>query len=51
MRTGRKVARAVALAAAYGDPAVRPERLRLFIASGRDVAAGGTGRLARAAGQ
>ena len=51
MRTGRKVARAVALATAYGDPAVQPERLRLFIASGRDVAAGGTGRLARAAGQ
>ena len=45
LRTGRKVERAVALAAAYGGPAGEPERLRRFIASGRDIATGGAGRL------
>ena len=50
MRTGRKVERAVALAAAYDGPAHRPERLRRFIASGRDIAGGGAGRVPPAAG-
>jgi len=50
LRTGRKVERAVALAAAYGGTTPQPERLRHFIASGRDIAAGGAGRLAPAAG-
>lgn len=50
LRTGRKVERAVALAAAYGGTTHQPERLRHFIASGRDIAAGGAGRLAPAVG-
>jgi hypothetical protein len=50
MRTGRKVERAVVLAAAFGGTAHQPERLRHFIASGRDIAAGGAGRLEPAAG-
>lgn len=50
MRTGRKVERAVALAAAYGGTAHQSERLRHFIASGRDIAAGGAGHLEPAAG-
>lgn len=50
MRTGRKVARAVALAASHGDMARQAERLQHFIASGCDIAAGGAGRLAPAAG-
>jgi hypothetical protein len=48
-RTGRKVARAVALAATHDGTAHQPERLRQFIASGRDIAAGGAGRLTPAA--
>jgi hypothetical protein len=50
LRTGRKVERAVALAAAYGGTTHQPERLRHFIASGRDIAAGGAGRLEPAGG-
>jgi len=50
MRTGRKVERAVALAAAYDGTARQPEKLRSFIASGSDIASGGVGRLPPAAG-
>ncbi|MEI9984131.1 MAG: hypothetical protein WDN69_13530 [Aliidongia sp.] len=48
MRTGRKVERAVALAAVYGGPERQADRLQRFIASGCDIASGGSGRLAGA---
>jgi hypothetical protein len=44
-RTGRKVERAVALAATYGGAERQTERLHRFIASGREIAGGGAGRL------
>lgn len=42
---GRGVETAIARAAARGGSARQPERLRRFIDSGRDIAAGGVGRL------
>ncbi len=42
---GTAVVGAVTLAAVRGDPARRTVRLRRFLESGRDVAAGGAGRL------
>jgi hypothetical protein len=49
-RTGRKVERATFLAAVYGEAEHPTERLRRFIASGRDIARGGAGRLPPATG-
>jgi hypothetical protein len=43
--TGTAVAGAVALAAVRGDPTRQPARLERFLASLRDIAAGGAGRL------
>jgi len=43
--TGTAAAGAVALAAVRGDPARRNDRLHRFLESGRNVAAGGPGRL------
>jgi hypothetical protein len=45
LRCGRRVERAVAGAAVSGDATRRMDRLRRFIASGRDIARGGAGRL------
>jgi hypothetical protein len=44
--TGVAVAGAVTLAAVRVKPAVKDQRLRLFLGSARDIAAGGAGRLA-----
>lgn len=44
-QTGSAVAAAVALAAVRGDAKRYPERLQRFLGSGRDIAAGGNGRL------
>jgi hypothetical protein len=43
--TGTAVAGAVALAAVRGDPTRQQARLRRFLESGRNIAAGGPGRL------
>lgn len=43
---GTAVAGAVALASVRGDPKRREARLRRFLASGRNIAAGGAGRIA-----
>lgn len=43
--TGTAVAGAVALAAARGDARRNADRLKLFLESGRNIAAGGPGRL------
>jgi hypothetical protein len=43
--TGTAVIGSVTLAAVRGFPARRDERLRKFLASGREIAAGGAGRL------
>jgi hypothetical protein len=43
---GSAVAAAVSLAAVRGDGKRYPERLKQFLGSGRDIAAGGNGRLA-----
>ena len=43
--TGTAVAGAVALAAVRGDAARRDARLKRFLESGRNIAAGGPGRL------
>jgi hypothetical protein len=48
--TGVAVAGAVTLAAVRGRPERQPERLRLFLQAAREIAAGGTGRLAVEAG-
>jgi len=48
LRTGRKVEQAIELAAAQGGAEHQADRLRRFIASGRDIASGGSGRLAGA---
>ena len=42
---GTAVAGAVALAAVRGDPVRQPARLKRFLESGRNIAAGGPGRL------
>ena len=42
---GTAVAGAVVLAAVRGDPARQPARLKRFLESGRNIAAGGPGRL------
>ena len=42
---GTAVAGAVALAAVRGDPTRQPARLKRFLESGRNIAAGGPGRL------
>lgn len=44
-QAGAAVAAAVSLAAVRGDGTRYPERLRRFLSSGRDIAAGGNGRL------
>jgi hypothetical protein len=49
-RTGKKVERAVARAAAFGGAERQTERLRQFIVSGCQIAAGATGRLPPEAG-
>lgn len=46
LHAGHAADAAVALAADRGDPGRRVERVRRFIDSGRDIAAGGSGRLA-----
>jgi len=43
--TGTAVAGAVALAAVRGDPVRQPNRLKRFLESARNIAAGGPGRL------
>jgi len=43
--TGTAVAGAVALAAVRGDPVRQPKRLKHFLESARNIAAGGPGRL------
>jgi hypothetical protein len=48
--TGLAVAGAVALAAVRGNPARREARLKRFLDSARDIAAGGAGRLEGEAG-
>lgn len=48
--TGAAVAGSVALAAARDHPALQPKRIRVFLGSARDIAAGGTGHLAQEAG-
>ena len=44
-RVGRRVETAIARAAGYGAAGQATKRLERFIASGRDIAAGGAGRL------
>jgi hypothetical protein len=44
--TGTAVSGAVALSAVRGDVSRRPLRLQRFLESGRNIAAGGPGRLA-----
>ena len=43
--TGLAVAGAVAIAAARGEATRREARLRRFLIAGRDIAAGGAGRI------